>query len=34
MAAVMCLTVAKAQQGAQASDKAVQRITKEVRTSC
>src|SRR4030088_2398726 len=31
MAAVMCLTLAKAQQGAQASDKAVQRITKEVR---
>jgi len=31
MAAVLCLTLAKAQQGAQPSDKAVQRITKEVR---
>src|SRR3979490_2535859 len=31
MAAVVCLTLAKAQQGGQASDKAVQRITKEVR---
>ena len=31
MAAVMCLTLANAQQGAQPSDKAVQRITKEVR---
>src|SRR6195256_6672530 len=31
VAAVMCLTLARAQQGAPASDKAVQRITKEVR---